>query len=71
MSVMSLLDLDLVFWNQMLMRSMHHNIYTYTCTIDRSAMQLPRAFIRAIGNMLLVNLGFYTHKRISLKIIHK
>jgi hypothetical protein len=27
---MSVLDLDLVFWNQMLMRSMHLNIHTYT-----------------------------------------
>jgi len=67
---MSLLDLNLVFWNQMLMRSMHHNTHIYTCTTARSAMQLPRAVTGITGNMALVNLGFYTHKRISLKIIH-
>jgi len=58
---MSLLDLNLVFWDQMLMISLDHNTHTYICTTARSATQLPRAVTGINGNMALINLGFYTH----------
>lgn len=64
-SVMSLLDLNLVFWNQMLMSSMHYNTHTHTRTRARSATRLPQAVTGIIGNKVLANFDFHTQKNYS------